>query len=70
MHKKRFTGWRENKRMMKLRFDYANTRMIEKYSRKDDLHDHLTQWTKAWGTVPQPEWVHIFCHALDTILMN
>lgn len=32
---------------MKLRFGYANTKMIEKYSGKDDPCDHLTQWTKA-----------------------
>jgi len=25
---------------------------------------------KSWGEEPQPEWVHIFCHTLDMILMN
>jgi len=24
----------------------------------------------AWGEEPQSEWVHIFCHTLDTIPMN
>lgn len=27
-------------------------------------------WTKAWGEELQLEWVHIFCHTLDTIPMN
>lgn len=44
--------------------------MTEKYSGKDGLRDHLAQWTKAWGTKPQPKWVHILCHILDTIPMN
>lgn len=25
---------------------------------------------KAWGEEPQPEWVHIFFHTLDTISTN
>lgn len=57
-------------RMMKLRFGYANTYMTEKYTRKDDLREHLAQWTKDLGEEPQPEWVHIFCHTIDTIPMN
>lgn len=40
-HKDKFTYWKEYKRMMKLRFGYANTYMIEKYIGKDDLHEHL-----------------------------
>jgi len=44
--------------------------MTKKYSGKDDPHDHLEKWTKARGMELQPEWVHIFCHALDTIPMN
>jgi len=35
--------------MMKLSFEYANTRMAEKYSGKDDLCENLAQRTKAWG---------------------
>jgi len=46
-HKERFARWREYKRMMKLRFRYDNTIMIEKYSGKDDPRDHLVRWTKA-----------------------
>lgn len=56
--------------MMKLRFRYTNTRITEKQTGKDDLHEHLARWTKAWGEELEPEWVHIFCHTLDTILMN
>jgi len=53
-HKEKISGWKEYRRMMKLRFGYANTRMIEKYNGKDDLHDHLARWAKAWETKPQP----------------
>ena len=56
--------------MMKLWFGHTNTRMTRKYNGKNDLHNHLEKWTKAWGTEPQPEWVHIFFHTLDTIPMN
>jgi len=49
---------------------YANTRMTENYSGKDDPCDHLARWTKAWETKLQLEWVHIFCHTLDTIPIN
>lgn len=56
--------------MMKLRFGHANTRLIEKYNGRDNPCDHLAKWTKAWRTKPQPEWVHIFFHTLDTIPMN
>lgn len=56
--------------MMKLRFGHANTKMIEKYNGRGDLHNHLEKWTKAWRIEPRPEWVHIFCHTLDTIPMN
>lgn len=55
---------------MKLRFGCENTRMTEKYNGRDDLHDHLEKWTKAWGTKPQSEWVQILFHALDTIPTN
>lgn len=54
-HKEKFVGWREYRRMMKLRFGYVNTRMTKKYNKKDDPCDHLAQWTRAWGTEPQPE---------------
>ena len=56
--------------MMKLRFGRANTRMTKKYNGKDDPRNHLAKWTKAWVEEPQPEWVHIFCHNLDTIPKN
>ena len=55
---------------MKLRFWYTNTCFVEKYIGKDDLCENLAQWMKAWGEEPQLEWVHIFCHTLDTIAMN
>ena len=58
--KEKFAGWKEYRRMMKLRFGYVNTRMAEKYIGKDDPRDHLAQWNKTWVTEPQPEWVHIF----------
>ena len=69
-HKNNFANWKEYRQMMKIRFGYANTRIIEKYTGNDDLRDHLTRWTKAWGEESQLEWVHIFCHALHTISMN
>lgn len=31
---------------------YANTRMIEKYTGKDDLHEHVDCWKKVWGEEP------------------
>jgi len=40
-HKENFSGWKEYMRVIKLRFGYVNTRMIEKYSGKDDPHDDL-----------------------------
>lgn len=56
--------------MMELWFGYANTHMTKKYTGKEDPHENLAHWTRAWGEEPQPEWVHIFCHTLDTILMK
>ena len=56
--------------MMKMQFGYANTHIVEKYRGKDDLHEHSACWTKAWGEELKLEWVHIFCHTLDTITMN
>ena len=50
MHKDSFAGWQDYRRMMKLRFWWVNTRMNEKYNGRDDPHDHLAKWTKAWGT--------------------
>ena len=44
--------------------------MTDKYDEKDDLRAHLAKWAKAYGAKPQPEWVHLFCHTLDVILMN
>lgn len=55
---------------MKLFFGHANTIIIEKYSGKDDPHNHLEKWTKAWGMELEPKWVHIFFPTLDTIPMN
>lgn len=31
---------------------YANTRMIEKYTGKDDLREHVARWKKSWGEEP------------------
>lgn len=56
--------------MMKLPFRRTNTRMTEKYNGRDDTCDHLAKWTKSQGMEPQPEWVHVFFHTLDTIPMN
>lgn len=58
-HKESFAGWKEYRRMMRLRFGYANSQMTEKYSGKDNPHDHLAQCTKAWGMEPQPEWAFL-----------
>lgn len=69
-HKGTFTDWKEYRWMMKLRFGYANTHMIEKYTGKDDSCEPMVQWIKEWGEELQSEWVHIFSHILDTILMN
>ena len=55
---------------MLTRFGKPKVRMIEKYDRKDDLRTHLAKWAQAYGAKPQPEWVHLFCHTLDVILMN
>lgn len=56
--------------MMKLWFGYANTRITQKYTRKDDPCEHLARWMKAWGEEPQPELVHILYHSLDMIPTN
>lgn len=55
---------------MRLRFGCPNTILNEKYDGRDDLHDHLAKWTKSYRMKLQPEWVHLFCHTLDTIPMN
>jgi len=44
--------------------------MTEKYDGKDDLYAHLAKWAQDYGTKPQSEWVHLFCHTLDVIPMN
>jgi len=44
-----------------------NNQLTKKYTRKDDSREHLARWTKVWGGIPQPEWVHIFVHTLDVI---
>ena len=48
----------------------AKVRVMDNYDGMDDLHAHLAKWAKAYGVKPQPEWVHLFCHILDVILMN
>lgn len=68
--KDNFADWKEYRRMMQLRFRCASNRLTEKYIGKDDLHEHLAQYTKAWGEIPQPEWVHIFIHTLDVMPKN
>ena len=47
-----------------------NNQLTKKYTRKDDSREHLARWTKVWGGIPQPEWVHIFIHTLDVIPKN
>lgn len=54
-HKSNFTDWKEYRRMIKLRFGYANTRIIDKYTRKDDPREYLARWMKEWEEEPQPE---------------
>ena len=56
--------------MMRIRFGYENTQLTEKYIGKDDPCEHLARWKKYWGEEPQPKWVNIFYHTLDTIPMN
>ena len=55
---------------MRLQFGHPHTRVAEKYDGRNDLHDHLAKWTRAYGMEPQPDWVHLFFHTLDTIPMN
>lgn len=55
---------------MKIHFGKPKVWMIDKYDGRDNPHDHLAKWTKAYGAEPQPEWVHLFCHILDIIPMN
>lgn len=52
-HKDNFIGYKEYRRIMKLRFGCANTKIDEKYSGNDDPCDHLALWTRAWGMEPQ-----------------
>ena len=70
MHKDSFGDWRDYKRMMRIRFGQPKVRMTNKYDGRDDPHNHLAKWAKAYGAEPQPEWVHLFCHTLDVIPMN
>ena len=44
--------------------------MTNKYDGQDDPRMHLAKWAHAYGEKPQLEWVHLFCHTLDTIPMN
>lgn len=70
MHKESFAEWKEYNQVMKLMFGYVSTQITDKYSGRDDPWEHLAWQTKDWEEKPQPEWVHIFCHTLDIILMN
>jgi len=49
MHKDSFDGWRDYRRMMRLRFGQPNTRLTEKYDGRDDPRNHLAKWNKAYG---------------------
>lgn len=44
--------------------------MTYKHDGRDDPRDHLAKWSEAYGVKPQPEWVHLFYHALGIIPMN
>lgn len=55
---------------MRLRFGHPKIQLTKKYDRRKDLCDHLAKWTKFYGMEPQPQWVHLFYHNLDTIPMN
>jgi len=70
MHKGRFDDWCECRRMMRTHFGKLKVRMTDKYDGQDDPHAHLAKWAQAYGEKPQPEWVHLFCHTLDVVLMN
>ena len=48
-HKNGFADWKEYQRMMKLRFGYANTHIVEKYTGKDDPREHLACCKTTWG---------------------
>lgn len=55
---------------MRLQFGRPKVWLTKKYDAINDPHDHLVKWTKIYGTEPQLEWVHLFCHTLDIIPMN
>lgn len=44
--------------------------ITKKYDGRNVPCEHLAKWTKVYGAEPQPEWVHLFFHTLDVILMN
>ena len=53
-----------------MQFGHPQVRLTEKHDGRNDLHNHLAKWTEAYGAKPQLEWVHLFYHTLDVILMN
>ena len=55
---------------MQILFGKPELQLTEKYDGRENLHIHLSKWTKAYGEEPQPEWVHLFCHTLDVIPRN
>ena len=48
MHKNSFDGWREYRKMMRLRFGHPKIWLTEKYDGRNYLHDHLAKWTNVW----------------------
>ena len=69
-HKDNFDEWCDYRRMMRTWFGRPKVWVTEKYDGRNDLRDHLAKRTMIYGTKPQLEWVHLFCHTLDVIPMN
>lgn len=51
-------------------FGHPEVQLIEKYDGRNDPCNHLEEWIEVFGAKPQPDWVHLFCHTLDIILMS
>jgi len=69
-HKDSFSDWRNYRRMMRIHFGQPKVWMTDKYDGRDDPCNHLAKWNKAYGTKPQPKWMHLLFHTLGVIEMN
>ena len=52
MQKDNFDEWHDYRRMMRLRFGHPKIRVTKKYDGRNDPCDHLSKWTKLYGTEP------------------